>query len=199
MRRAFAGVAAVFATLAFAVPAHGARLVTLVTHSRYVDPAKVDFNLPQGTPPALRADVLLPTGYDGRRRYPVLYLLHGHGDAYNSWMDPKDGDVAHVAKGFYWTGHNPTALVRNLRRTRLFIAVGDGVPAPGDGVNYFGSLAEADLRMHAQDFVNAARSVGDDVTYDPRQGIHAWRYWRQHLTDALKWGFFRPVIAHTTR
>ena len=24
--------------------------------------------------------VLLPTDYDGHRRYPVLYLLHGHGD-----------------------------------------------------------------------------------------------------------------------
>ena len=101
------------------------------------------------------------------------------------------------AQRFYWTGHNPTALVQNLRETRLFVAVGDGVPAPQDGVNYFGTLAEADLRQHALDFVNAARAAGDNVTYDPRQGIHAWRYWREHLADALKWGFFRHVTART--
>jgi hypothetical protein len=32
-----------------------------------------------------------------------------------------------------------------------------------------------------------------DVTYVPRRGIHDWPYWRQHMADALKWGFFERV------
>ena len=46
--------------------------------------------------PALASDtkvrVLLPTGYTGpeRRRYPVLYLLHGAGDNYSGWT--RSGD-----------------------------------------------------------------------------------------------------------
>jgi len=31
------------------------------------------------------------------------------------------------------------------------------------------------------------------VTYQPRQGIHDWPYWREHLKAAIQWGFFRPV------
>ena len=38
------------------------------------------------------------------------------------------------------------------------------------------------LDMHGvqrpMDLVAIARAAGDNVTYDPRQGIHAWRYWR---------------------
>jgi len=308
MRRATIGLVGLVATIAFAAPAQASRLVTLVTHSKYVNPSKVEFN----GQPGLRVNVLLPDGYRAKRRYPVLYLLHGHGDSYSSWMDSKDGDVAHVAKGFhgiivmpegdrgwytnwwkggarspgweryhldelvplierkfsirrgrrwhaiaglsmggegaifyasqrpgyfgsaasfsgvlsiqrpewptgfdtqgenhvdvygdpdaqrfYWTGHNPTALVQNLRLTRLFVAVGDGVPAPGDPISPTGVLGEAELRQQAQDFVDAAESAGDNVTYDPRQGIHEWRYWRQHLTDALHWGFFHRVTERT--
>ncbi|MEA2376007.1 MAG: hypothetical protein QOD53_2470 [Thermoleophilaceae bacterium] len=311
-----AWIAAVVAALALAAPAHAARLETFTTTSAYVDPAKQDFNHPPGTDPnrpkALRVNVLLPDGYDGKRRFPVLYLLHGHGDAYDSWMSPKQGDLPNVAKNFpgivvmpegargwytnwwnggkraqpaweryhldelipliqgryrirkarrwhaiaglsmggegsiyyaeqrpgyfgsaasfsgvlnlerpewpnafdtqgenhldvygdpeaqkfYWTGHNPTALSENLRSTRVFVAVGDGTPKPGEVSNYFGALAETDLRQHAVDFVNAARSHDVNVTYDPHQGIHDWPYWRQYLGDALKWGFFEPVAEH---
>ena len=95
------------------------------------------------------------------------------------------------AQKFYWTGHNPTALVESLRYTRVFVAVGDGTPKPGEVSNYFGALAETDLRQHAIDFVNAARATNVDVTYDPRQGIHDWPYWRQHLADALQVGLLR--------
>src|SRR3954447_22092217 len=35
-----------------------------------------------------KVDVLLPRGYDrsGRTRYPVLYLLHGAGGDYTTWV-----------------------------------------------------------------------------------------------------------------
>jgi S-formylglutathione hydrolase FrmB len=306
-------VAALVAVLAGAVPAHAARLVTLNTTSRFVDPAKEQFNGPPpdapARPNALRVNVLLPDGYTKRKRWPVLYLLHGHGDAFDYWANPKRGDVANIAKGFpglivmpegargwytnwwkggqrspgwesyhlgeltqliekryrirpgrrwhaiaglsmggqgamfyatqrpgyfgsvasfsgvlslqrpewpqamdtqgeshqdvygdpeaqafYWTGHNPTALVDNLRHTRVYVTVGDGVLTnPGEISNPVGALAEAELRQHADDFAAAAKPAGVDITYRPRGGIHDWPYWREHLADALEWGFFRPV------
>jgi len=304
--------------LAAPASAGAAQLITWTTPSQYVDVSKVSFNAPPpGAPPrapALRVNVLLPDGYDGHRRFPVLYLLHGHGDSYDSWANPSRGDVLDIARGFpgivimpeadtgwytnwwdggargtdglgweryhldeliplvesrlmilpgrsnraiaglsmggegaiyyaeqrpgyfgaaasfsgvisiqrpewpdgmdtqgqnhidvfgdpqaqsfYWTGHNPTALVDNLRYTRVFVTVGDGTPnpaSPGEVSNYFAQVAERELRLQAQDFVTAAQQAGVDVTYQPRQGIHDWPYWRQHLMAALQWGFFRPV------
>jgi S-formylglutathione hydrolase FrmB len=305
-----------------AAPADAARLVRFTTKSAYVNPRdpKVTFNdvhregVPQ--PEQLPVNVMLPDGYDGKRRFPVLFLLHGHGDTYDSWADPKDGDLLHLAAGlpaivvmpeggrgwyvnwwhggrrgnpaweryhldelvpmvrkrfrvrrgrrwhaiaglsmggegavyyaeqrpgffgsvasfsgplsiqrpewptgfdtqgeahgdvfgdpsaqeFYWAGHNPTALVGNLLHTRVFVAVGDGHPTHGEDLsNYFGVLAESDLRQHAQDFVNAAKAHHVDVTYDPRPGIHDWPYWRQYLTDAMHWGLFGRVPPRSKR
>jgi S-formylglutathione hydrolase FrmB len=291
--------------------AGAAELQTWETSSRYVDPAKEAFNPPPpGAPPrpnALRVNVLLPDRYDGRRRFPVLYLLHGHGDAYDHWANEQRGDVARIAAGlgaivvmpegargwyanwwkggtrgdpaweryhleeliplveqrlqirpgrrwraiaglsmgglgalhyasqrpgyfgsaasfsgaisiqrpewpsafdtqgerhqdvygdpeanrFYWTGHNPTALVENLAHTRVYVTVGDGTPFEPD--NPVGSVAEAELKQHAEDFVAAARAAGVPVTYVPLPGIHDWPYWRQHLANAVEWGFFGEV------
>src|SRR3954452_12455221 len=93
------------AVLACTGSAQAARLVTWkTTHSKFVDPAAAQFN---GVPPealaqpkALPVNVLLPDGFDRSRRYPVLYLLHGHGDSYWSWSAHANGDVAQVARGF---------------------------------------------------------------------------------------------------
>jgi len=45
----------------------------------------------------VRVNVLLPAGYDpaGSARYPVVYLLHGHGENENTWLE--SGDVKTVA------------------------------------------------------------------------------------------------------
>ena len=85
------------AALAFPAGAGAARIVTWTTTSRWVDPSKATsgYNHPgaPARPNALRVNVLLPDGYDERssRRYPVLYLLHGVGDAYDSWALPGQG------------------------------------------------------------------------------------------------------------
>jgi S-formylglutathione hydrolase FrmB len=102
------------------------------------------------------------------------------------------------AQRFYTAGHDPTALAENLRWTRLYVTVGDGVPAassPDEVRNVVGQLAERELRTHADDFVAAARAAGADVTYEPRTGIHDWPYWRAALAAALRWGFFSPVAS----
>lgn len=101
------------AALGSPVHAQAARIVTLdgprVSTGRFVDPTKLSenwFNEPPGTdarPNALKLDVYLPTGYRNHRdrRYPVLWLLHGHGDAYDSWPNPENGDLMRTAKGFH--------------------------------------------------------------------------------------------------
>jgi S-formylglutathione hydrolase FrmB len=102
------------------------------------------------------------------------------------------GDVG----GFYATGHNPLALIDNLRWTRLFVGVGDGTPqTPADVQNLFGQVAERELRAHADEFVPAAQATSADVTYDKRPGVHDWPYWRQYLRDAIAWGLFQPVVS----
>jgi S-formylglutathione hydrolase FrmB len=301
------------AALGLALPAtaHGAQVVTWVTKSSFVDPAQVRFNNPPpgapARPNALRVNVFLPDGYDGRERFPVLYLLHGHGDAYDHWANPQRGDLVRVAEGlravvvmpegasgwyanwwnggqraspaweryhldeliplveerlrirpgrrfhaiagfsigglgalyyasqrpgyfgtaaafqgtvsiqrpewpqafdtqgedhrevygdpvaqrFYWSGHNPTAMVENLRHTRVYIAVGDGTPL--DLGNPLSSISEAYLKFHSEDFVAAARAAGVSVTYAPQAGTHDWPYRRKHLGDAIRWGLFEEV------
>ena len=311
-RSAHAAALAIVSALALPTAAGAeARIETWTTTSQHVDPKKVQFN-GSDHPRELRVNVLLPDGYDGGGRFPVLYLLHGHGDAYNTWARPDRGDVQRIAKGlgaivvmpegdrgwytdwwnggrrgdpaweryyleeliplverrlrirpgrrwraiaglsmggegtmffasqrpgyfgsaaafsgtlsiqrptyraafdaangerqvdvfgdydrqrFYWQGHDPTSLVGNLEHTRLFAAVGDGTPgaSPGEVTNYFGQVAEAELRQHSDEFVAAARSAGAPVTYRPQQGIHDWPYWRGHLAQAIEWGPFAPV------
>jgi S-formylglutathione hydrolase FrmB len=71
------------------------RLETWTLHSRFINPALTPFN----GPAQLRVNVLLPPGYNGRRRFPLLLLLHGHGDNYASWMDPAHGDLPALAPG----------------------------------------------------------------------------------------------------
>ena len=89
------------ASAALGAPAHAAaeqRLITIETPSRNVEPQRVRFN---GSEPGgrLRANVLLPDGYDGRRRFPVLFLLHGVGDNFSSWAKPTKGDISNTARG----------------------------------------------------------------------------------------------------
>src|SRR5205807_5298888 len=45
----------------------------------------------------LRANVLLPKGYDGKRRFPVLYLLTGAG-AYDYWLDFSYGELLNAVR-----------------------------------------------------------------------------------------------------
>jgi len=98
-RRSTAFLAAALCALASASPAAAAQsLVTIDTPSANVDPKSVRFNggEPMGR---LRANVLLPDGYDGRRSFPVLFLLHGVGDNFATWAKPANGDILNTAKG----------------------------------------------------------------------------------------------------
>jgi len=309
MRTWIAGLAVALLAIALPARADGAEIITWQTDSQFVDPSTVSgFNGPS----ELRVNVYLPDGYDPNSPdgYPVLFLLHGVGDAYNSWAG--NGKIMEVAAGFdgiivmpeadrgyytnwwnggrrgdpaweryhldeliplvedqlpirpgrrwhaiygfsmggmgamfyasqrpgyfgsagasqgtlslqrpqfqaepafrafneqdpeaifgdpqaqefYWAGHNPTKLVSNLAHTRLYVAVGDGVPAPDESPGP-GQLAELEVRQQSEEFVAAARAAGLEVTYRPQQGTHDWPSRRRHLAYAIdEWGLFEPV------
>jgi S-formylglutathione hydrolase FrmB len=94
LRRALLAAAVV---LASATSAHASTLVTWDTSSHAVDGSP--FNDRPRTS-QLPVNVLLPDGWSRKRAYPVLYLLHGHGDAFDSWATPQNGDLLHIAAGF---------------------------------------------------------------------------------------------------
>lgn len=96
-RRCLLAGLTVLASLAPAAGAGASQLITITTPSVNVDPATTVFNGPR--PTELRANVLLPDGYDPARRYRVLFLLHGIGDTYASWSQPSKGDIANTARG----------------------------------------------------------------------------------------------------
>ena len=94
--------------MALALPASAAanELVTFDVPSRHVDVAAQ----PVGPPPPgqperpnnLGVNVLLPDGYSesGRKRYPLLFLLHGAAQAYDHWAAPEFGNIAERTKDF---------------------------------------------------------------------------------------------------
>jgi len=106
-------------------------------------------------------------------------------------------DVFGPQTGFYATGHNSTRLAANLRATRLYVTVGNGIAEPGmpfnPGAVTLGGVSEAELRAEAEEFVAAARGSRADTTYVPEAGVHDWPYWRRHLREAIAWGLFKPV------
>jgi len=93
-------LALVLLVLAAAAPVQAAELVTIDTPSKHVDPTTVEHWNGEDHPRELRANVLLPDGYDEGRRFPVLFLLHGVGDAYDTWAKPERGDIEQTAAGF---------------------------------------------------------------------------------------------------
>jgi S-formylglutathione hydrolase FrmB len=87
----------VLAALLAPAPAHASKLVTIGTPSRFVDARKANFSV--AGPHKLQANVLLPDGYDPKRRYPLLLLLHGAGERWDSWARADRGNIAQTAKG----------------------------------------------------------------------------------------------------
>ena len=106
-------------------------------------------------------------------------------------------DIFGPMDAFYATGHNPTRLVGNLTRSRLYVTVGDGTADPGvqsePSAVVAGGIVEGGLRPQSDELVAAARAAGVPTTYRPLPGVHDWPYWRRHLRDAIDWGLFEAV------
>jgi S-formylglutathione hydrolase FrmB len=84
-RHAFpARLAVVAAVLALALPRPAEAQSTTVPDTGRVRIVSIPGSLPQ----ARNAAVILPTGYHSSfRRYPVLYLLHGHDGGHRNWLE----------------------------------------------------------------------------------------------------------------
>jgi len=108
------------------------------------------------------------------------------------------GSVVGPENGFYATGHNPTALVQNLRYTRVFMSAGNGVPTPADGGGGgVGNAEEAGvIRPMSDDYDAALKPAGIDVTYRTHNGCHCWPDFQAELRSAIAWGPFKAVIEH---
>jgi len=125
------------------------------------------------------------SGFVSHQRAEAEYGLQYVGEVnYEDIFGPRDG--------FYATGHNPSRLTDNLRRTRVYLTVGDGTPAEGQ-VNPGAALVETELRIQNDEFAAAAEESGVDLTYVPLNGIHDWPEWRRALGNAIEWGFFKKV------
>jgi S-formylglutathione hydrolase FrmB len=108
------------------------------------------------------------------------------------------GSVIGPGTGFYATGHNPTALVENLRYTRVFLSAGNGVPTPADGTG--GGVANAEeagvIRPMSDAYYAALKAAGIDITYQTHEGCHCWPDFQAELRNAIAWGAFKPVVEH---
>lgn len=108
------------------------------------------------------------------------------------------GSVIGPEDGFYAIGHNPTALVANLRYTRVFMSAGNGIPTPADGPGGgAGDAEEAGVIRPMSDAYDAAlKAAGIDVTYQTHDGCHCWPDFQAELRSAIAWGPFAPVVEH---
>ncbi|MBD5179914.1 MAG: esterase family protein [Bacteroidales bacterium] len=74
--RKFIAIALFIFALCFSAGATNPQIETLTIPSKYIDPAG-------------KVMVVTPSGYDDAanagKRYPVVYMLHGHGDNYECW------------------------------------------------------------------------------------------------------------------
>ncbi|MEU9473230.1 alpha/beta hydrolase family protein [Streptomyces avermitilis] len=101
-------------------------------------------------------------------------------DLNHVWGDPKAQDNV-------WQSHNPSAMPRAFRGTRVYLSSGNGAPGPLDdghslAVLLVGAVAEAALPASLKKFAGSLGSAGVDVTtnvYEP--GTHSWPYWEREL------------------
>jgi hypothetical protein len=130
--------AAVTVLLAATVPSALGQVSTGGTPAPTPLACREGLNTVQAPPPADvrvtddHVNVLLPPGYcSDTERYPVLYLLHGAGDTYQSWAAQTD-------------------LVSFARSYRVIIVMPDGVTTAWLGGTPTGSTASASGRATPQ-------------------------------------------------
>jgi diacylglycerol O-acyltransferase/trehalose O-mycolyltransferase len=191
----------------------GARAITVVGRQRHGARLE-DWTL---RTPALsdptRVRVLLPAGYRSapRRRYPVLYLLHGADSDYRSWT--RYGDAAAITArtpvivvmpdggtgGWYtdwyegdrlvqprWETYHVGELVPWVDATYRTVAARRGRAVAGLSMGGYGALSYA--ARHPGTFAAAASfsgalEVGSSEAWGPRSGNEA--RWRAHLPISI--------------
>lgn len=113
----------------------------------------------------------------------------GGGNATNMWGPP--GSPA-------WTAHDPLVNAERLRGTALFIATGNGLPGPVDGIDSLEAAARAVPGGALEGITNACtaalqsrfRQLGIAATFSFRpEGTHSWGLFETEMRES--W----PMIA----
>lgn len=99
------------------------------------------------------------------------------------------------ADKFYAVGHDPMALVDNLRHTRVFVGVGNGVAAAGETDDFTAQFEEMEFDQESLSFAAKARAAHVQVKFDQHGGTHDPLTWLQSLTGMLAWKPFAPVTS----
>ncbi|WCB96945.1 hypothetical protein DSM104299_05715 [Baekduia alba] len=99
------------------------------------------------------------------------------------------------AYAFYALAHDPVALVKNLRNTRVLVEAGDGTTIGNEPLDGPKRLEELEFTGMSEDFVAHARKAGVAVTYQKHGGIHTWPNWKLDLKNMLAWKPFKKVVA----
>jgi diacylglycerol O-acyltransferase/trehalose O-mycolyltransferase len=95
------------------------------------------------------------------------------------WGDPRRDRAR-------WAAHDPTALARRLRGTRLFVSAGDGRPGPLAPAAKRDTTIEPTVLRESRAFVGRLREAGIPVRADfYGAGSHDWPYWERELRRAL--------------
>jgi S-formylglutathione hydrolase FrmB len=110
-------------------------------------------------------------------RDPFLYLP--------GQLDYALGDPTRQA--FYWTGHDPLALARNLRWTRMYVSAGDGRALPGEPSGPANEIGEDNLRRLSKRFVSVARRAHVPVTFRIERGSHNYDLGWRSFERAFRW------------
>jgi S-formylglutathione hydrolase FrmB len=101
-------------------------------------------------------------------------------DLNHVWGDP-------MTHNDIWQAHNPAAMPRAFRGTKVHLSAGSGTPGPMDMGHAFdvilvGAAGEAALPASVKKFAGSLSSAGVEVTthfYTP--GTHSWPYWQREL------------------
>jgi S-formylglutathione hydrolase FrmB len=95
---------------------------------------------------------------------------------------------------FYAIGHDPMALVNNLRNTRVFVGVGNGVPTAGEATGIVPQFEEAEFDQESLAWAARARAAHVSVKFDQHAGSHTFQNWLLSLTHMLQWNPFKHVV-----
>lgn len=147
-----------------------------------------------GRLPGYFGSVAVFSGFVDLEVYPGVTVFQSGISTASAAQPPDPQAVYGPEGGFYHLGHNPVRLAANLRRSRVFMATGDGSGLPEVSTSVVGQSEEAAvIYPMSNNYAAALRRAGVDLTYIARPGYHDWRYFRQQLRDAIAWGLFEPV------
>ncbi len=158
-------------------------------------------------------------GYAGLNAVSALPSYFGHGLSFSGLLDNQDFNFSQIlniaqighpgyasvfgpSTGAYAEAMNPLKNAKEFAGSRLTVTYG----TPALATAFIGDIrqrGEASLEIGAQGqarrFLSAVRYVGASVYTNNRQGgSHAWLWWRNDLTAAVKRGLFGGVPITST-